>query len=125
MIKSCSVVAFDPEELDTVNVTSNDPGLLYVTVGFCAVLLDGDPPGKLHDQLVGELRLSSVKWTTKGVQPSVLSASNAAMGGVGVPQTVKHVREGIYALMAVCDAVDQELVFCTEGAMMWGEPTAS
>lgn len=42
-----------PHWFVAVNVTLYVPGVLYVTEGFVAVLVAGEPPGKDHEYAVG------------------------------------------------------------------------
>ncbi len=70
-------------EFLTVNVTLYVPGMLYTTLGFCAVELAGLPPGNDHVLVVIEPVPAddwSVNCTLSGLFPDVGFAVNCATG---------------------------------------------
>lgn len=81
VIKFEAVAVLAPRLLLTVSVTVYAPGVLYTTLGFCAVELEGFPPG--NDQLyaVGAPLEVLVNCTVSGPQPLVGAAVKLATGG--------------------------------------------
>jgi hypothetical protein len=82
----------EPLALVAVSVTSYVPAVEYTTVGFCAVEVDGVPPGKDHDHEVGVKVVRSVN-VTDPPEHTLCGAEKSATGGnaPGVASALSHV----------------------------------
>ena len=102
-------------------MTSNTPAVEYVIIGFCALEVDGFPPGNTQAHEVGPFVDSSVNWTFEPVHTDVSGTENAVIGGNPFPQSPKQppdTRDEILFEIELIDVVDQEDVLCTTGAMI-------
>jgi hypothetical protein len=76
------VLVLLPAALPTVKVTEYVPGREYTTRGFCALEVEGVPPGNCHSKVALLAEELLLNWTLSGPQPVALLALNPAVGGV-------------------------------------------
>jgi hypothetical protein len=82
------VFVSEPQPFVADSDTLYNPGVLYVITGFWLVLADGDPPGNVHDQEVGELVELSVKVTLPPASTEVVEPVKSVRGAtIPVPLT--------------------------------------
>ena len=79
-----------PNEFSTVRVAANVPILLYFTKGFWKVEVEGDPPLKLHSQLVGSFWLLSMNGTKLPGQTWVTGVNIPATGGLSATHSARQ-----------------------------------
>ena len=93
-----------------------------MTLGFCAVLVDGDPLVKVHVRALLLVDLSS-NWTVPLLHSAVGLAIKEAL--IGPVQLARHALVSRCALMFVTESADHLFDPFTEGAIMNGAPIVS